>query len=937
MMKRLFIIFILLFGCIGAMAQSRNGSTIMGTVVADTQDEGVEGVVGATIELMSLADTLQKQHTVTAVRGAWQFKQVKAGEYRLKAEFLGYKTATRDIKVERGKELNIQDWKLEEDPLLIETISIEAQAVRTTINGDTVVYNAAAYKVLPDADADKLLSKMPGIKIDGGTVEAQGETVQKILIDGREFFGNDVATALKTIPAEAIKSVEVFDKLSDEAEFSGIDDGNSYKAINIVTHNKMKTAVFGKMNGMYGTEPRRHENWQHYFDANANVNFFREKSKTSIRINANNTNGNADSRVGMGALNYINAWGKKDEIKLEGSYSFRGNNSVSRNWNEVDYFLSEEQIESNADDIYKRTESNSRSNSTSLNHQFSSRFEYRISPKQRLMLRASFNISDGKNRNNTLSHYFPVSGVNEQSRTNWSNSNNDNMGFSLNGNYHIQLGEKKGRTLHFSFNGGYNSGDGLSNSYSEYDNDIAIRQKGVNNSASYNINGNITYAEPLSKHSQLTANYNVRYNHSDAERLTHLYDFEKEEFVTDISPEYSNIYQNNFFTQRIGPGFRWGKEGSNISAKAEYQYVTMNSDRVYPSRYILPTKYFGDVTYAISTHVKINKQNHLNVRINSQTRNPSVNDLQNVVDISNVNFIFSGNPSLRPSYTHRMYLQYHYSGIEKGTNFSVTLQGNITQREIVHSIINNSPGYEIFSPDGELLTTLSSTGIFTKPINMNGAWHYHANIGYGFPIKFLGCNFLLGANGTYEQRLAMINNNANYSRNRSLGLYASIGSNFSKNIDFHAFYALNYNSVINSMSSSGDNEYMQQFAVADFRYVANFGLTFSADARLMQYVGLNDISSRLNNTEVICNIGLGYKVLKKLGEVEFIVRDLFNDSDGFYRHWSATSMSNNKQNVIGRYFGIRFTYNLRHYGKTRKGQEIGESGVNGMFRGHDFQ
>lgn len=909
----------------------------MGTVVTDIQDEGMEGVVGATIELMSLADTLQKQHTVTAVRGAWQFKQVKAGEYRLKAEFLGYKTATRDIKVERGKELNIQEWKLEEDPLLIETISVETQAVRTTINGDTVVYNAAAYKVLPDADADKLLSKMPGIKVDGSTIEAQGETVQKILIDGREFFGGDVATAIKTIPAEAIKSVEVFDKLSDEAEFSGIDDGNSYKTINIVTHNKMKTAVFGKMHGMYGTEPRRRENWQHYFDANANVNFFREKSKTSIRINANNTNGNSDSRTGMGAINYINAWGKKDEIKLEGSYTYRNNRNVFESWNEVENFLTEEQLESGAGDIFKTIISNSSSQNNNNSHEFQSRFEYRISPKHRLTLRASLNLSSDNGENNSMSNYFPINGGNSVDRPAWSNSDNDGLGFNFNGNYHIQIGEKKGRTLQFSFNGNGNFRDGVSNSYMENNLKGAVQQHGINNSTGYNFGGRMTYAEPLSKHAQITVGYNLRYNHSDSERLTHLYDFEKEEFIADVNPGYSNIYNNNTLTHHIGPGFRFGKDGNSVSARVEYQHQTMNSDRVYPTKYTLPTKHFGDITYSVSTNLKINKQHQINIRINSHTRNPDVGSLQDIVDISNVDYIFAGNPNLRPSYTHRMNLRYHYAGIEKGTNFSVTLQGNITQREIVHSIINNSPGYEIFSQDGELLTTLSSTGIFTKPINMNGAWHYHANIGYGFPIKFLGCNFFAGANGTYEQRLAMINDNANYSRNRSLGLYATIGSNFSKNIDFHAFYALNYNNVINSMSSSGDNEYMQQFAVADFRYVANFGLTFSADARLMQYVGLNDISSRLNNTEVICNINMGYKVLNKLGEVELFVHDVFNDTDGFYRSWNATSMTNSKRNVIGRYFGIRFTYNLRHYGQTRSGKQIGDGGVNGMFRGHDFQ
>jgi hypothetical protein len=157
---------------------------------------------------------------------------------------------------------------------------------------------------------------MPGIKVEGGTVEAQGETVQKILVDGREFFGSDVGQAIKSLPAQIVKSVEVFDKLSDEAEFSGIDDGNSYKAINIVTHNKMKTAIFGKMDAQYAFEPRSYDKTQHYGSVNGSVNFFREKSKTTVRFRANNMNGNAQSKMGMAGVNYINAWGKDDKFRL---------------------------------------------------------------------------------------------------------------------------------------------------------------------------------------------------------------------------------------------------------------------------------------------------------------------------------------------------------------------------------------------------------------------------------------------------------------------------------------------------------------------------------------------------------------------------------------------------------------------------------------------
>ena len=214
MKKILFTLVLSLFG-VAAFAQPKGAinGTIVAKVINEEKQEVTEGLVGATIELMSKKDTLQKRYELSAIRGAFQFKQVNVGDYQLKVEVLGYKTTTKDITVKKGETLEIKDWLIEEDLQQIDQIDVKTQAVRTTINGDTIVYNAGAYKTLPDANADELLAKMPGIKVEGGSVEAQGEAVQKILIDGREFFGNDVASAISTLPAEAIKSVEVFDKL----------------------------------------------------------------------------------------------------------------------------------------------------------------------------------------------------------------------------------------------------------------------------------------------------------------------------------------------------------------------------------------------------------------------------------------------------------------------------------------------------------------------------------------------------------------------------------------------------------------------------------------------------------------------------------------------------------------------------------------------------
>ncbi|MBP3290322.1 MAG: outer membrane beta-barrel protein [Alistipes sp.] len=933
-MKRFFILFILILASLSASAQGRN--TISGTLVTEDKQEGKIGVVGATIELMPLADTLKKQYTVTAVRGAWQFKVSKAGTYRLTAEYMGYKSTSREVTLEKGKDLEVKEWLIEEDSKLIETISVETQAVRTTINGDTVVYNASAYKVLPDADAEKLLAKMPGLKVSNGSIEVQGETVQKVLVDGREFFGNDVSTAIKTMPAEAIKSVEVFNKLSDEAEFTGIDDGKSYKAINLVTHNKMKTAVFGKMNGMYAFEPRSERKWQHYGDVDANLNFFREKSRTTLRLEANNMNGNAQSKRGFGALNYINAWGKNDKVRLEGSYTFGANDFNNTSWSDREYFLTEEQLSSPSNEIYKRSIADSQSGNTTFEHNFNTRLEWRINPKHRLMLRVNLGYNDGSSDSDSHTKYFPISGADSIMLKNWTNGTNDNFSLSLNGNYFMRLGEKQGRALHFNFNGNYSSSNADSESYSEKSIKESIQQRSGSNNYSFNLFGGATYSEPLSKNTHLTFGYNASYSHSNADRLTHLYDFETGEYMVQISPEYSNRNNTNYLTQRIGPGIRYGKEGNHFSAQIEYQHVTMNSDREYPAVYVLPTKHFGNITYSANARIKFNAKNNMFVRLNSHTSNPSVTQLQDVVDISNVNYITAGNPNLRPSYTHRLNLSYNHAGIEKGTSFSVHFGGSKDQRQIVDSVVMNSPGFEVYSPDGELLTTLSPTGRYSKPVNMSGNWAFNGGVSYGMPLKFIKSNLNFDLHGSFRQSPSILNGVVNRSKHRSVGSAIILGSNFSQYVDMMVAYNINYNNVVNTMSASGNNEYLQHNVFANLRVVSNVGLTFTLDGYYNQYIGLNDMSSQLNRSELVCNLGVGYKILKKLGEIQLTANDIFNGNTGFSRTWNSLYMMNSTRSVIGRYFGVKFTYNLRRYGQTRSGKVIDENGAGGgrrRFRG----
>ena len=907
-MKRIFLLFALLAVAVGASAQSK--VAVNGTIVC-TENGIKDGVVGAQVELTSLRDTLNKKYALTAIRGAYQFKQVEAGKYRLVTSSLGYQSDTMQITVEKGKPLTVPEWEIEMEKHRIDEVSVVTQAVRTSINGDTISYNAAAFKVLPDADADELLAKLPGLKVEGGTITTQGETVQKILVDGREFFGNDVSTAIKTIPADQIKSVEVFDKLSDQAEFSGIDDGNSYKAINLVT--KIKTAIFGKFNAMYAFEPKTNDKTQHYGTIDGNVNFFRKISKTTLRFRANNMDGNSESKMGMGGLNYIAQWGENDKIKLEGSYTFNANNRKNWSWSDRDYFLTDEELASGSDEIYKYQISNSNSRSNGSSHSVNTRFEWKISERQRFMLRAQVSAGDNESNGTSANNYFPVSDLDGAGilLSNWSLGESDNINTGVNGNYMLRIGEKAGRTFQVNFGANYNTSDAMNENYSEKSINNPVQQLSGSENYSYSLNGGLTYAEPIGTHAQVTMGYDVNYNESDADRLTRLYDFESGNYAINIDPEYSNSHNTSYLTQRVGPGFRYGNEGTSVSGRLNYQHVTMNSERLYPALYTLPEKTFANITYSVMGRIKLNMENRLMVRVNSSTSNPSVGQLQDVVDISNVNHISAGNPDLKPSYSHRANLTYNYSGIENGTTFSVGVGGSIAQRSIVTSVIRNQPGYPVLSPDGELLTTLSPTGQYSKPVNTDGAWNYNGHISYCFPLTFIGCNFNIDANGGVNQSPSIINDVKNYSKRYTAGAGASISSNFSDFIDFRFAYHPSYSNVQNSASPESNREELYHNFNGNVRVVFGFGLTLSANGNYSKTQGLNELASKLEHENLICNFGIGMKVLKKMGEVQLVANDVFNRNDGYNRSWNSQYMQTSMSSVIGRYFGIKFTYNLR--------------------------
>ena len=248
-MKRLLTLATLLLISVVAAAQNR------AKVIFHLLDEQTkQPLQGAVVEVAPKAEPSDKSYYTTGKGGYMEFS-VPMGEYRIVATFIGYADKHFACNA-NGAVVELGNIYMRESATKIDAVVKEVQQFRTTQNADTLIYNAAAFKTTKDAEAEKLLSKMPGVVVEEGQVEVQGEQIKKVFVDGDEFFGDDVTMAIKNIPAEIVDKVEVFDKLSDEAEFSGIDDGESYKALNFVTKKSMRNGQFGKLYAGLGWQPK---------------------------------------------------------------------------------------------------------------------------------------------------------------------------------------------------------------------------------------------------------------------------------------------------------------------------------------------------------------------------------------------------------------------------------------------------------------------------------------------------------------------------------------------------------------------------------------------------------------------------------------------------------------------------------------------------------
>ena len=896
-----YILFLIFFTINIVQAFSQN-FTIAGTVQSETDKSTFPG---ATIMLMNPIDSTIIKGVVTGIEGEFKLDNIKPGSYVVKISFIGFVPFFKSVDVQDNLDLGL--ISLHEEVTTLQEFVVIGEVPPSVQKGDTVQFNASAFKTMNDASAQNLIEKMPGITQQNGKIQAQGEDIQQILVDGKPFFGNDVQAALQNLPAEVIASIQIFDKKSDKAELSGFDDGERLKTINIITKPNRKKGQFGKASVGYGSNDR--------YMAGASVNLFNNDRRITItglsnNINAINysadPNSQGETRTQDGiitsnilGLNFSDKWGKK--VEISGSYLFsqrenEGNQSLSRNY-----------IASDSAQVYTEDNSTNRKN---MDHNLNIRFEYNIDSNNRVLIRPNISLKHDDNNTYFLGGTDTENGPLNQTE-NSLNSTNKDYDFD-NSLYYSHRFRKKGRSFTFGLNTGFHSNEDEANRiahntfYREEDKDETLNQQTLLNRTGLSWNTELSYTEPIGKRGQMELEYEIGNRIDDSDKRTFdLFAGEPADQNRLLDTALSNTFKSEYLTQEFELGYQYSTEKMRVQVEGGYQNAAIKNDQVFPLPFDIE-RTFQSLLPTVRFDYKFSKTKSVEIDYDTRTREPSIGQLQSVIDNSNPLQLRTGNPNLNQSYQNQIRARYRGNNPKSHQSFFVYLSTSFIKNTIANSTTIAAEPIEL--EQGIILERGSQ---LSRPVNLQGYRDFRSYVSYGRPIGFIKSN--IGFNGSinYTHNPGMINNEINFVNTGNYRLGLSLSSNISEKVDFNFYTRGSYNVVQNTLRPALNNNYFNQTTRFNFNWLIWKGLIYRIDVNHQLNRGL---AEAYNNDFLLMNMSIGKKFLKnERAEISLNVYDLLGQNNNIRRNVTELYVEDSQSNVLQRYFMLTLTYNLRHF------------------------
>ncbi|MCM1312912.1 MAG: outer membrane beta-barrel protein [Bacteroides sp.] len=930
---------IILAGTLSVSAQTRDrGKTVLGKVV---DSENGEPLISSSVALMKPDTTTLVTGDVTGSTGGFSIKNVKSGKYIVKVSYVGYHNFYKSIEIKDSvRTSNIGTVLLTPNSVMLEAAVVKGQAAQVEVKEDTLIFNAAAFKVPEGSVLEELIRKIPGAEVsDDGTIKVNGKTVKKILVEGKEFFSNQTSMAMKNIPSEIVEKVKAYDKQSDLARITGIDDGEEETVLDLSIKKGMKQGWFGNLDAAYGTEDR--------FSEKLNVNRFKDNTQASFIGSYNNINdrsfpggggrgrgGNGITTSGMGGLNFAL---ERKNVEVGGNVRYINTKSDSRT-----YTSSQNFVTTNA------SFSNSMRNSISHNGTFSGNFkiEWKPDSMSRVLFRPNFSIGNSDSESNGVSATFnadpysdniqePLSQIEEIDKairinrnTSSSLSEQNNWSFNASLLYNRKL-NSKGRNLSATFSGGYTSSKSKSYSMS----DVIYYQRNDSTSLTYrhrdtpntskNLNAGFTYSEPIANKTYLQLNYRFQYSmrHSDGRTFDlgdiinmrdslYMYGtgFLPFNYSDYLDADLSKYTDNENYIHNIDLSLKMTREKYLLNVGMSINPQTQKVDYNYQGLDTVASRNFFRMSPTLNFRYRFSKQHQLQVRYRGNTQQPEITDMFNMTDNSDPLNIRMGNPGLKPSFTNNVNVSYNNYMQESRRS----VMANFSFSNTLNSISNRTAYNE------------ETGGRTTRPENINGNWSTNANVGFNTPLfteKFI---VNTSTSGSFNNNVGFIYQDRqtlkNTVKNMSLGERMSLTWR-EEFFDIVLNGSISYNHSRSNLVTTNNRDTYDFFYGISGNANLNNGIAFSTNIGMSSRRGYS--SNEMNTNELVWNAQASYRFLKnKQATISLQANDILHTMSNISRSISATSRSDSETNAINSYAMLHFIYRLNMFGNKQARSEM---------------
>lgn len=913
------LLVIALFTLSTTMAYS---AVIRGIVI----DEAGIPLTGATVRLLNTRDSAYVAGAASNNKGRYNIKDIKAGKYIVQTQYLGYSDNFSNVSV-NNSDITLDTIRLGASSISLGEVRVVGVKTPIKVMEDTIEYNADTYKTHPNAVVEDLLKRLPGVEVGtDGKITANGKDVSKILVDGKEFFSDDPKVASKNLPVNIVDKLQVIDRKSDLARLTGVDDGEDETVINLTVKKGMKNGYFGTVEGGYGTDDR--------YKGTFNINRFQDGNQITLLGNFNNinelgftdNNGNRFRRFGKSngitqsrtlGLNFN--VGKEEIIRIGGDILWSNTDANSITRQERQYLF-----ENNS--TYSKINKATRDRGNNIRGDF--RVLWKPDSFNTLEFRPNFSLNFNKSSDRETTSYFNSSMAKVSDNNALGKSNGDSyeaggqLIYSHNFKYH------RGRS--FSLSGQYRFSNVIEketsvNDFIRYlaeedpdnteDPSELLNQYIDNHTWSNQVMGRFTWTEPIGNADKghfITFSYQMNYRWNNADKLVYNipdgYDMEiLPPIGVEPDPAYSNRYRNNSSDQNIRLGYR--KVSSKDNMEIGMAVVPQMSKSIYLNNSDKNIdRWVWNYAPFLRYRHKFSKQRSLQMNYRGQSSQPSMKQLQPVLDISNPTNKVQGNPNLDPSFNHNLMLRFQDFNMD--SQRSLMLMGNfqLTQNSIISKTTYDEYGSRL-----------------TEYVNVNGVWNGRVSAMFSQPLRNKAWQVSASTSAMYRQDIGFNNGLRNRSSSLNISVMPSIAFR-PENIDLELRPRYSVQHTMNSIQvrNTGNMTVHNYGGSFSGYYYTPIGIIISTD---LTYTATSGYSQGYDKNEWMWNASVSYQMLRdKSLTLSVKAYDLLQQKSNISRTISANYIDDISYNDLTRYFMFSVSYRFNTFGKGKEPSMRGRRG-----------